>query len=38
MESQPQCPQFRNNPENFHLWRTKCSSKTSKLRSLIDLA
>ena len=23
MESQPQNPEFRNNPENFHLWIIK---------------
>ena len=24
MESQPQNPEFRNNPENFHPWCWKC--------------
>ena len=32
MESQPQNPEFRNNPENFHPW----SSKAMLTYSLID--
>ena len=31
MESQPQNPEFRNNPENFHPWRPGSSDKNQIL-------
>ena len=33
MESQPQNPEFSNNPENFHPWRHYYLDNTSKRRS-----
>ena len=30
MESQPQNPQFRNNPENFHPWALSSNDKSGK--------
>ena len=34
MESQPQNPEFRNNPENFHLWNNGTDGITQKAHDL----